>query len=154
MEGFMKILGIVLFFISSSAFALDAYEFNCDLDGNVIQSIPGAKPAPEHPVVGLKIKVLQNDNVPLYMMKATSSVSGNKNIFVTDWIAPSELSQDGLDLLQLLQFFMGIDTSNLESLRAGLPTDLLDTFAYLELKDQSGLITKLGFDGTTPYTCQ
>ncbi len=149
----MKLLGIVLFFISTSAFAMDAYEFNCDLDGNVIQSLPGVKAAPEHPVVGLKIKVLKTD-VPLYLMKATSSVSGNKNIFVTDWIAPTELSQDGLDLLQLLQLFMNIDTSNLEGLRAGLPTDLLDTFAYLELKDQSGLITKLGFEGTTPYTCQ
>lgn len=150
----MKLLGIVLFFMSTSAFALDAYDFNCDLDGKVIQSLPGAKAAPEHPVVGLKIKVLKNDNIPLYLMKATSSVAGDKNIFVTDWIAPTELSQDGLDLLQLLQLFMGIDTSNLESIRAGLPTDLLDTFAYLELKDPSGMITKLGFEGTTPYTCQ
>lgn len=148
----MKYLLTMIVCLAVNAHAVDDYNFTCDLDGNVITSIPGLKKAPEHPVVGLNIKVLQNE-VPLYLIKATTSF-GDKNIFVTDWVAPTELSQEGLDLLDLLSLFMGVDTSNLESLRAGLPTDLLDSFAYLELKDQSGLITKLAFDGTTPYTCQ
>lgn len=148
----MKYLLTMIVFFALNAQAVDDYNFTCDLDGNVITSVPGLKKAPEHPVVGLNIKVLKNE-VPLYLIQATSSF-GDKNIFVTDWVAPTELSQEGLDLLDLLSLFMGVDTSTLESLRAGLPTDLLDSFAYLELKDQSGLITKLAFDGTTPYTCE
>jgi hypothetical protein len=148
----MKYLLTMIVFFAVNAHAVDDYNFTCDLDGNIVSSLPGLKKAPEHPVVGLNIKVLKNE-VPLYLIQATTSF-GDKNIFVTDWVAPTELSQEGVDLLDLLSLFMGVDTSNLESLRAGLPTDLLDSFAYLELKDQSGLITKLAFDGTTPYTCQ
>ena len=145
------VLALVLFF-TVNANAMDDYNFTCDVDSDVIKSIPGLKKAPEHPVVGLKIKVLKNE-VPLYLIKASTN-AGEKNLFVTDWVAPTELSQEGLDLLDLLSLFKGIDVSNLESLRAGLPTDLLDTFAYLELKDQSGSIYKLGFDGLTMYDCQ
>ncbi len=148
----MKYLLTMIVFFAVNAHAVDDYNFTCDLDGNIVTSIPGLKKAPEHPVVGLNIKVLKNE-VPLYLIQATTSF-GDKNIFVTDWVSPTELSQEGLDLLDLLSLFMGVDTSNLESLRAGLPTDLLESFAYLELKDQSGLITKLAFDGTTPYTCE
>jgi hypothetical protein len=148
----MKFLFTVLLFVSSQAFAIDDYSFTCDIEGNIIQSLPGLKKAPVHPVVGLNIKVLKSE-VPLYLIQASTSL-GDKNLFVTDWTSPSELSQDGLDLLDLLSIFMGVDTSNLESLRAGLPTDLLDSFAYLELKNNDGSILKLGFDGTTPYECQ
>jgi hypothetical protein len=148
----MKYLVSIIVFFAIHAQAVDDYNFTCDLNGNIITSIPGLKKAPEHPVVGLKIKVLKSE-VPLYLIQATTSTV-DKNIFVTDWVSPTELSQEGLDLLDLLSLFMGIDTSNLESIRAGLPTDLLDSFAYLELKDQSGTITKLGFEGTTPYQCQ
>jgi hypothetical protein len=148
----MKYLVSIIVFFAIHAQAVDDYNFTCDLNGNIITSIPGLKKAPEHPVVGLKIKVLKSE-VPLYLIQATTSTV-DKNIFVTDWVSPAELSQEGLDLLDLLSLFMGIDTSNLESIRAGLPTDLLDSFAYLELKDQSGTITKLGFEGTTPYQCQ
>lgn len=148
----MKYLITMIVFFAANAYGVDDYNFTCDLNGNIVTSMPGLKKAPEHPVVGLKIKVLKSD-VPLYLIKATTSL-GDKNIFVTDWVAPTELSQEGLDLLDLLSLFMGVDTSNLEALRAGLPTDLLDSFAYLELKDQSGTITKLGFDGTDPYQCQ
>jgi hypothetical protein len=148
----MKYLVSIIVFFAIHAQAVDDYNFTCDLNGNIITSIPGLKKAPEHPVVGLKIKVLKSE-VPLYLIQATTSTV-DKNIFVTDWVSPTELSQEGLDLLDLLSLFMGIDTSNLQSIRAGLPTDLLDSFAYLELKDQSGTITKLGFEGTTPYQCQ
>ncbi len=148
----MKYLLTMIVCFAVNAHAVDDYNFTCDLNGNIVTSLPGLKKAPEHPVVGLKIKVLKNE-VPLYLIKATTSTV-DKNIFVTDWVSPTELSQEGLDLLDLLSLFMGVDTSNLESLRAGLPTDLLDSFAYLELKDKSGIITKLGFDGTDPYECQ
>jgi hypothetical protein len=145
------VFALVLFF-AVNVNAVDDYNFICDVESDVITSIPGLKKAPESPVVGLKIKVLKSE-VPLYLIKASTS-NGEKNLFVTDWVAPTELSQEGLDLLDLLSLFKGIDVSTLESLRAGLPTDLLDTFAYLELKDQSGIIYKLGFDGLTMYDCQ
>ncbi len=145
------VFALVLFF-AVNVHAVDDFNFTCDIESDVIKSIPGLKKAPEHPVVGLKIKVLKNE-VPLYLIKATTN-SGDKNLFVTDWVAPTALSQEGLDLLDLLSLFKGIDISTLESIRAGLPTDLLDTFAYLELKDQSGSIYKLGFDGLTMYDCQ
>jgi hypothetical protein len=145
------VFALVLFF-AANVHAMDDYNFTCDVESDVITSIPGLKKAPESPVVGLKIKVLKSE-VPLYLIKASTS-NGDKNLFVTDWVAPTELSQEGLDLLDLLSLFKGIDVSSLESLRAGLPTDLLDTFAYLELKDQSGSIYKLGFDGLTMYDCQ
>lgn len=145
------VFALVLFF-AVNVNAVDDYNFTCDVESDVITSIPGLKKAPESPVVGLKIKVIKNE-VPLYLIKASTS-NGEKNLFVTDWVAPTELSQEGLDLLDLLSLFKGIDISTLESLRAGLPTDLLDTFAYLELKDQSGSIYKLGFDGLTMYDCQ
>lgn len=148
----MKYLISAILFFMLEAQAVDDYNFTCDLNGNIITSIPGLKKAPEHPVVGLKIKVLKIE-VPLYLIQATTS-GADKNIFVTDWVSPTELSQEGLELLDLLSLFMGVDTSNLEAIRAGLPTDLLDSFAYLELKDNSGTITKLGFEGTTPYECQ
>ena len=131
------VFALVLFF-AVNVNAVDDYSFSCDIESDIVTSIPGLKKAPESPVVGLKIKVLKNE-VPLYLIKASTSAS-EKNLFVTDWVAPTELSQEGIDLLDLLSLFKGIDVSNLESLRAGLPTDLLDTFAYLELKDQSGSI--------------
>ncbi len=147
------VFALVIFFVATvKVYAMDDYNFTCDIESDVITSIPGLKKAPEHPIVGLKIKVLKNE-VPLYLIKATT-ITGEKNFFVTDWVAPTELSQEGLDLLELLSLFMGVDTTTLESLRAGLPTDLLETFAYLELKDESGAITKLGFSDLTPYTCQ
>ncbi len=145
------VFALVLFF-AVNVNAVDDYNFSCDIESDVIASIPGLKKAPESPVVGLKIKVLKSE-VPLYLIKASTS-NGDKNLFVTDWVAPTELSQEGLDLLDLLSLFKGIDVSSLESLRAGLPTDLLDTFAYLELKDKSGSIYKLSFDGLTMYDCQ
>lgn len=145
------VFALVLFF-AVNVNAVDDYNFTCDVESDVVTSIPGLKKAPESPVVGLKIKVLKSE-VPLYLIKASTS-NGDKNLFVTDWVSPTELSQEGLDLLDLLSLFKGIDVSSLESLRAGLPTDLLDTFAYLELKDQSGSIYKLGFDGLTMYDCK
>ena len=145
------VFALVLFFAVNVS-AVDDYNFTCDIESDVIASIPGLKKAPESPVVGLKIKVIKSE-VPLYLIKASTS-NGEKNLIVTDWVAPTELSLEGLDLLDLLSLFKGIDVSTLESLRAGLPTDLLDTFAYLELKDQSGSIYKLGFDGLTMYDCQ
>lgn len=149
----MKYLIIaIMSLFTVNALALEDFSFSCDLAGQVITSEPGLKKAPEHPVVGLKIKVLKND-VPLYLIKATTS-NGEKNLFATDWTPPTELSQEGLDLLELLSLFLGVDTTNLQGLRAALPTDLLDTFAYLELKDQSGTVRKLGFDGSTPHECQ
>jgi hypothetical protein len=148
----MKHIFALVLFWSFNVHAVDDYNFTCDIESNVITSQPGLKKAPEHPVVGLKIKVLKNE-VPLYLIKATTN-NGDKNLFVTDWVSPTELSQEGLDLLDLLSLFKGVNTSTLESIRAGLPTDLLDTFAYLELKDQSGSVMKLGFDGMTAYDCQ
>ena len=145
------VFALVLFFAVNVS-AVDDYNFTCDIESDVIASIPGLKKAPESPVVGLKIKVIKSE-VPLYLIKASTS-NGEKNLIVTDWVAPTALSLEGLDLLDLLSLFKGIDVSTLESLRAGLPTDLLDTFAYLELKDQSGSIYKLGFDGLTMYDCQ
>jgi hypothetical protein len=146
------ILFISMSIFAASAFAFDDYNFSCDLGSFTVKSLPGVTKAPESPVVGLKIKVLKQD-VPLYLIKASTN-TGDKNLFVTDWESPSILSQDGLDLLDLLSLFFDVDTTTLESLRAGLPTDLLDTFAYLELKDKSGTITKLGFDGSNPSPCQ
>lgn len=137
---------------SVGAMALDDYNFSCDLGSYVIASKPGVKKAPESPVVGLNIKVLKQQ-VPLFLIKATAN-GAEKDLFVTDWHPKSILSQSGEELLDLLSLFYGIDIGNLDKLRAGVPTNLLDSFAYLELKDNSGAITKLGFEGSNPSSCQ
>jgi hypothetical protein len=150
MKQFLLIIVSALF--ATSAFAIDDYVFTCDLNGVAVQSLTGLKKAPEHPVVGLNIKVLKSE-VPLFLIQATFDATV-KNLFVTDWVAPDQLSPEGEDLLSLLSLFFGVDTENLEALRAGLPTDLLETFAYLELKNNDGTVTKLAFEGTNPSTCQ
>lgn len=137
---------------AANAFALDPYTFKCDVKGTIVEAVPGNKKAPEHPVVGLQIKVLKNQ-VPLFLIKAKFGAA-DKNMFVTDWTKRDNLSQDGLDLLELLSTFMEVKTDDVTELRAGLPTDLLEKFAYLELKRADGTVTKLGFEGSDPYTCQ
>jgi hypothetical protein len=86
-------------------------------------------------------------------MKAKGS-TGDKDLFITDWTSSSKLSQDGKDLLDLLSIFFPVDPANVDTLRAGIPTNLLDTFAYVEIKDKQGHVLKLGFDGTNPSECQ
>jgi hypothetical protein len=150
----MKIfLSMFILFVSSSVFALDPYVFSCVQNGITTQSVPGVKKAPVSPVVNLNIKVLKNQ-VQLFMIKATTSDGKEKSLFATDWVAPSELSPDGENLFNLLGLFYPVNMATLAGLRAALPTDLLDGFAYLELKDQSGSVLKLAFQGTSPSTCQ
>ncbi len=144
------ILSVITIF-ATSAFAVEDYKFNCDLGNFKVEGIKGISKAPDSPVVGLNIKVLK-EQVPLYLMKAKST-NGDKDLFITDWTSSSKLSQEGTDLLDLLGFFFPIDTANIDVLRAGLPTNLLDTFAYLEIKDKQGNILKLGFDGANPVEC-
>jgi len=150
----MKTLAILaISFFTVSAFAFEDYSFNCDLGSFTVQSVPNStSKAPESPVVGLNIKVLKQQ-VPLFLMKAKSS-NGDKDLFITDWTSPTLLSEDGNNLLDLLGLFYPVDSSNIDSLRAGIPTNLLDTFAYIEIKDKQGNILKLGFDGTNPTECQ
>lgn len=147
---YLMLMALSLF--ATSAFALDDYTFKCDMGSFTIAAQPGVKKASESPVVGLNIKVLKQQ-VPLFLIKATTS-TGEKNLFVTDWTPKSNVSEEGTELLDLLGFFYDIDVDTMESLRAGIPTDLLDTFAYLEVKDKSGKITKLGFEGSNPSECQ
>lgn len=151
-ESMKAIMFLATLFFISSASAFDAYQFSCNLSGVAVESIPGTKKAPNSPVVGLNIKVIKSQ-VPLYLIKANFN-GVPKNLFVTDWASASDLSTEGENLLELLSLFFGVDTANLSELRAGIPTDLLDTFAYLELKDKSGVVTKLGFEGTNPSQCK
>ena len=139
-------------FFAASAFGFDAYQFHCDLGSFTVDSTAGVTKAPESPVVALNIKVL-TQQVPLFVMKAKSS-TGDKDLFVTDWTSPSLLSADGNNLLQLLAIFYPVDPNNIDSLRAAIPTNLLDTFAYIEIKDKKGVVLKLGFDGSNPSQCQ
>jgi len=150
----MKLISIILVTVFSSVSfgAFEAYSFNCDMGSFKINSKPGVKKAPDNPVVGLNIKVLK-EQVPLYLIKADQD-GVEKDMFVTDWATPDKLSQDGVELFDLLGIFFGIDTSNLAFLRAGIPTNLLDSFAYLELKDKNGTVTKLGFEGVNPTSCK
>lgn len=138
--------------VTQISFAFDPYEFTCDMNGSVVQSLPGIKKAPENPVVGLNIKVIKNQ-VPLFLIQANTP-TGTKNLFATDWVAKDQVSQEGLDLLDLLELFFNVKVANLKSLRAALPTDLLDGFAYVELLEDSGTVTKLGFEGTNPTVCK
>ncbi len=149
MKSILFVLATLVF--SATAFGLEDFNFTCDVNGVQVQSIAGLKKAPESPVVGLNIKVLKNQ-VALYLIQANFDQTV-KNLFVTDWVNPDQLSEEGTDLLNLLSLFYGIKTDDLESLRAGLPTDLLETFAYLELKHQDQTTTKLAFEGIDPYTC-
>ncbi len=149
MKYLFSILTIVF---AANAYGVDDYVFKCDQNGVMIESIVGMKQAPEHPVVGLNIKVLKQQ-VPLYVIQAKFG-EATKNLFVTDWAKPDMLSEEGTDLLSLLNLFYGYKTDDLESIRAGLPTDLLETFAYLELKQKDGTVTKLAFEGITPTECQ
>lgn len=146
------LLVVVTLVFSASSFAVDDYVFECDQNGVIVKSIIGLKKAPEHPVVGLNIKVLKQQ-VPLYVVQASFDQTV-KNLFVTDWTSPSVLSSEGEDLLSLLSLFYGIETSDVTSLRAGVPTDLLETFAYLELKHSDNSVTKLAFEGIEPTTCK
>lgn len=143
---------LVAVFFTANAYGVDDYVFKCDQNGVLVESIIGLKKAPEHPVVGLNIKVLKQE-VPLYVIQAKFG-EAVKNLFVTDWTSPTLLSDEGTDLLSLLNLFYGYKTDDLQSLRAGLPTDLLETFAYLELKHTDGTITKLAFEGIDPTECQ
>lgn len=145
------LLIVLTFGFAKVAFAVDEYTFQCDVNGVQVQAIAGLKKAPENPVVGLNIKVL-NSQPSLYLIQASFDQTV-KNLFVTDWVSPTLLSPEGEDLLSLLSLFYGIKTDDIESLRAGLPTDLLDGFAYLELKHADQTITKLAFEGIDPYTC-
>lgn len=149
MKQLFSILVAVLF--TANAYAVEDYVFKCDQNGTIVESIVGMKQAPEHPVVGLNIKVLKQE-VPLFVIQAKFNET-IKNLFVTDWTSPTLLSQEGTDLLSLLGLFYGIETGDLQSLRAGLPTDLLETFAYLELKHADGSVTKLAFEGIDPTVC-
>jgi len=143
---------LLILTLSIPVFAVDEYAFVCDNSGIHAESLPGLKMAPNSPVVGLNIKVIE-EQVPLFLIKANFN-GVEKNMFATDWVAPTELSQDGKDLLDLLGLFFNIQTQNVTSLRAAVPTDLLDSFAYLEVKESSGTITKLSFQGTLPAACQ
>lgn len=147
------ILSILISFTSFSAFALDPYVFTCVQSGITITSVPGVKKAPVSPVVNLNIKVITNQ-VQLFLIKATLSDGREKNLYATDWVPPSELSKEGQDLFALLGLFYPVNMATLAGLRAAIPSDLLDGFAYLELKDQSGSVLKLAFQGTSPSTCQ
>lgn len=142
----------MLLFVASQALAMDTYEFVCDNSGILAESIAGLKKAPVSPVVGLNIKVITTQPT-LYLIKAKFN-GVEKNLFATDWVPPTQLSQDGEDLLSLLSLFYDIKLEEVESLRAAMPTDLLETFAYLEVKNKAGVITKLGFQGTTPVLCK
>lgn len=150
MKHFFSILITLLF--AANGFAVDDYVFSCDQNGVKINSIAGMKKAPESPVVGLNIKVLKSQ-VPLYLIQASFDQTV-KNIFVTDWVSPDLLSQEGQDLLSLLSLFYDVKIDDLQSLRAGLPTDLLETFAYLELKHADDTVTKLAFEGVEPTKCR
>lgn len=145
------ILVIISLIFSATTFAIDEYSFQCDVNGVSVQSIAGLKKAPENPVVGLNIKVLKSE-VSLYLIQASFDQS-TKTLFATDWVSPTLLSPEGEDLLSLLALFYGIKTDDLLGLRAGLPSDLLDGFAYLELKHADQSITKLAFEGVDPYVC-
>lgn len=150
------IITLTSLLVTTSALAVDPYSFNCDLsNGTKVESVPGLKQAPDNPVVGLNIKVLK-DEVPLFLVQAkfTSSAAIVKSLFVTDWVTVDHLSQKGHDLLSLLSLVTSVDTDNVVSLRAAIPSDLLDDFAYLELKDKSGKVSKLGFKGIDPSTCK
>lgn len=149
MKHLLSIIATLLF--AGSAVAVDDYVFSCNVNGVAIQSILGMKKAPESPVVALNVKVLKQQ-VPLYVVQASFDQTV-KNLFVTDWQNPSILSSEGEDLLSLLSLFYDIKTDDLTSLRAGVPTDLLDTFAYLELKHTDGSVTKLAFEGIDPTPC-
>lgn len=142
----------MILFGAFNALAMDTYEFVCDNSGILTESVPGLKKAPVSPVVGLNIKVITSQPT-LYLIKAKFN-GAEKNLFATDWVPPTELSQDGEDLLSLLSLFYDIKPEEVESLRAAMPTDLLDPFAYLEIKNKAGVITKLGFQGTTPVLCK
>lgn len=149
MKYLLSIIATVLF--ASSAFALEDFVFSCTVNGVAVQSVAGMKKAPENPVVGLVIKVIKQQ-VPLYLIQANFDQT-TKNLFVTDWQNPSILSPEGEDLLSLLALFYDIKTDDLTSLRAGVPSDLLETFAYLELKHNDGTVTKLAFEGIEPTVC-
>lgn len=154
----MKLLiSLFIFAFAVNAAAVEGADFKCQLAGQTIKSLPGLKKAPENYVVELKIKVI-TEQVPLYLINTElTSADGEvseKALFLTDWTPKSNLSEEGEELLGLLSFFFGIDTSKVTELRAAMPTDLLDTFAYLELKDQSGNVTKLGFEGVNPEQCE
>lgn len=137
---------------AANVYAIDNYVFECDQNGVKVSSIAGIKKAPESPVVALNIKVLK-EQVPLYLIQASFD-STTKNLFVTDWVQENQLSEDGMDLLNLLSVFYGVDITNLQGVRAGLPTDLLDTFAYLELSRKDGSVTKIAFEGIDPTFCK
>ncbi|MCC6137187.1 MAG: hypothetical protein IT287_01025, partial [Bdellovibrionaceae bacterium] len=121
MKHLFSILITLLFAVTT--YAVDDYVFSCDQNGVKINSILGMKKAPESPVVGLNIKVLKAQ-VPLYLIQASFDQT-TKNLFVTDWVMPDVLSQEGQDLLSLLSLFYDVKIDDLVSLRAGLPTDLL-----------------------------
>ena len=149
----MKFLfSILVLLFSANVFAVDDYAFKCDQNGVIVEAVAGdLKKAPESPVVGLNIKVLKTQ-VPLYVIQAKFGET-TKNLFVTDWTTPDNLSDEGTDLLSLLNLFYSVKTDDVTNIRAGLPTDLLETFAYLELKHSDGTVTKLAFEGIEPTTC-
>ncbi|MBY0314299.1 MAG: hypothetical protein K2Q26_02180 [Bdellovibrionales bacterium] len=146
------IVSLFVLLFAFNVFAVEDFSFSCDIEGTAVVSKPGIQQAPDNPVVGLEIKVL-NKQVPLYVIKATFA-GVEKDLFATDWTKTDNLSQKGKDLLSLLELFYGIDAANVDVLRAGIPANILEDFAYLELKDKSGTLTKLGFKGINPTECK
>lgn len=151
------IITISALLFSINVWAVDEYSFQCAMESMTVNSLVGMKQAPDNPVVGLNIKVL-SEEVPLYLIKADfkaqDGVAVAKDLFVTDWVSPDLLSAKGKDLLDLLSLFYGVETENLKSLRAAIPTNILEDFAYLELKNNNGTIKKLGFKGIDPTECK
>lgn len=154
----MKLITLLslLFSATSTWAAVDEYTFSCQIENTLVSSMPGMKQAPDNPVVGLNIKVLKSE-VPLYLIKAsftTAGVAVEKDLFVTDWVKTDMLSAKGNDLLSLLSLFYGVDTANIKVLRAAIPSNILEDFAYLEIKDNSNVVKKLGFKGIDPTDCK
>lgn len=146
-------MALMISILSIPAFALDPFNFTCDQNGVITTVIPGVKKAPISPVVGLNIKVI-NTTVPLFVIKVKNNSGVEKTLFTTDWAPPTVLSKEGQDLLTLLSFFYSdVSLADLAQLRAALPTDLLDGFAYLELKNNAGQIKKIAFQGSNPTEC-
>lgn len=151
-----KLVVLLSFVLSANAYAADAFQFNCNVGTQSLVSLDTIDVAPENFVVSVNVTVLE-EQVPLYLIQANVTEGESafiKSFFATDWVAPTQLSSKGSELLALLSFFYPVDVSKVKRLRAATPTDILDDLAYVEIENNDGSLLKLMFQGINPQECQ
>lgn len=158
----MKAFLAATFLVSmSSAVQAESLDFNCTiLDQNQRATVVTASSGEftfARPFTGIFTPTtsLVLGEQPNYFVLTDASITKDDrteevNLFVSDWVGSDQLSEQAIGLLSNLE----LELSSIDRLRVAFPTDLAQSFAYVEINTTKAETIKTAVAGLFPGVCE